>query len=226
MKSDKIFDENVVLKPWGNEYVILRNKKLCITQLRITPKSSTSLHCHVKKKTGFIVLEGKASIQLGLYKSTSEILTAPSKIMIRPGLFHKITSVGKKDLIAIEIEAPSDKYDLIRFEDKYGRSKKNYETKNLLNKKKFIYKIDKINTNRDKTYKYSESTLKVKVFKNFKNLKNYSDKTIYALIRGKIINNLNKSVLPIGDIVRRGTLLKLSKKFKIKNNTTFLVVTK
>ena len=95
MKSDKIFDENVVLKPWGNEYVILRNKKLCITQLRITPKVLLSLHCHVKK-TGFIVLEGKASIQLGLYKSTSEILTAPSKIMIRPVCFIKLRLLVKR----------------------------------------------------------------------------------------------------------------------------------
>ena len=69
MSNEKIYDKNIVIKPWGFEYVIYRNKDLCVTYLNIKPNSKTSLHSHIKKKTGFLVLEGMAHIQLGLYKT-------------------------------------------------------------------------------------------------------------------------------------------------------------
>ena len=48
------YDNKVVLKPWGNEYVIYRNSnKLSVTFLNINYKKSTSLHCHPKKKNWF-----------------------------------------------------------------------------------------------------------------------------------------------------------------------------
>ena len=62
------FKNKVVQKPWGNEYVVYSNKNISITLLNIKRNNSTSLHCHSKKKTGFIILEGEANIQLGLYK--------------------------------------------------------------------------------------------------------------------------------------------------------------
>ena len=53
---DKVFDRNIVKKPWGYEYVIYRNKnKLALTFLDIKHNKQTSLHCHPKKKTGFIM---------------------------------------------------------------------------------------------------------------------------------------------------------------------------
>ena len=51
------FDNRVILKPWGEEYNIFRNKKkIAITYLRIKKGLSTSLHCHPSKKTGFFHL--------------------------------------------------------------------------------------------------------------------------------------------------------------------------
>ena len=43
-----------MIKPWGEEYNIFRNKKkIAITYLKIEKGFSTSLHCHPVKKTGF-----------------------------------------------------------------------------------------------------------------------------------------------------------------------------
>ena len=52
--SHKFYDNNKILKPWGEEHVIFRNgENLCITLLKIKKNFSTSLHCHPKKKNWF-----------------------------------------------------------------------------------------------------------------------------------------------------------------------------
>ncbi len=52
MKTSEVYyDNKVISKPWGYEYVIHRVKKnLSVTYLNINPGKSTSLHCHTKKK--------------------------------------------------------------------------------------------------------------------------------------------------------------------------------
>ena len=38
------------------------------TFLKINSGHKTSLHCHPQKKPGFIILSGKAQVQIGIYK--------------------------------------------------------------------------------------------------------------------------------------------------------------
>lgn len=48
------YDNRVVIKPWGEEYNIFRNKKkIAITYLKIKKNYTTSLHCHPKKRLVF-----------------------------------------------------------------------------------------------------------------------------------------------------------------------------
>ena len=127
---DKFYDKKVVKKPWGYEYVVYRKgKDLSVTLLKINYKKKTSLHCHPNKKSGFILIGGKAEFQLGLWKKRSEVHSSPSKRMIARGLFHQIKSISKDGLLALEFETPSDKKDLVRFKDSYGRQDKPYEGK-------------------------------------------------------------------------------------------------
>lgn len=225
MSNEKIYDKNVVKKPWGFEYVIYRNKDLCITYLNINKQKKTSLHNHIKKKTGFLVLSGVAHIQLGLYKSQIKKYISPNKVMIRPGLFHQIFNKSKsKDLIALEFESPTGKQDLIRFEDIYGRSKKKYEGSSSFKdiKKPLVLK----SLNKFKSQKFKVGSIKVN-FKSSKKLKlSNNQSTIYSLIDGKIVNNFNKSVLPLGDLIKTGTIKKLLNKFKIKSQIKYIEVFK
>ena len=43
-------------------------KKLEILFLQIDYNKRTSLHCHPKKKTAFVVLKGRVKVQYGIYK--------------------------------------------------------------------------------------------------------------------------------------------------------------
>ena len=226
MLKDKIYDRKIVKKPWGYEYVALRNKdKLAITFLNINYKKKTSLHCHPSKKTGFILLKGKAQIQLGLWKKTSSNYNSPSKLMIRTGLFHSIKSISKGGVKALEFETPVKKNDLVRYEDSYGRKLKSYEGKKFiksLNKEDKIFKNPKIGT--EQKYKIGKVNILLKVYKSFNNIVNQKNSTIFAVVDGKVVDKNNRNILTAGDIIKTGTFKKLSKYFKIKNKIILLSV--
>lgn len=224
-KNKKFFDNKIVIKPWGYEYVVYRNKNnLSVTYLNIKPNKQTSLHCHHKKKTGFIIVSGEAKIQLGLYERSSITYKAPSKLMIRTGLFHRIKNVGKDKLQAFEFENPSDKFDLIRFQDDYGRTQKHYETKHSKStKKKFSFF-----SSSDKKFNFKSCDVLIKNYSSLKDLINKSEaSTIHTLLKGNIVNNLNSPVVPLGDIIKNGTLKKMMEEFKVKKEIrVFSVKTK
>ena len=175
MKRNKpsSYDHKIVSKPWGNEYLIFRNSnKLSVTFLNIDYKKSTSLHCHPQKKTGFIVLSGSALIQLGLWKGNAEKYYAPSKLMIRSGLFHSIKAISKKGLCAIEIETPVNKNDLVRFKDAFGREQKPYEGKEFTKKtsKNNVF-FKKTTKNISQKYSFDNKVeLSLEIHKNFKQI--------------------------------------------------------
>ena len=145
----KNYDNSVVIKPWGKEYNIFRVKrKFAVTYLKINKGNSTSLHCHPKKKTGFLILSGGAYVQLGIYKRNTFYYKPMSILVLRPGLFHRITAPKNNNLFALEIETPYIKSDLIRFKDEYGRKNKGYESlKNSekLKNKNIIFSLPKAN---------------------------------------------------------------------------------
>ena len=226
--KSSFYDSRVVYKPWGYEYTIYRNlNHLSITLLKINHNKSTSLHCHPNKKTGFILISGKALIQLGLWKNTAEYYSAPSKLMIRTGLFHSTKAVSKNGVFALEFESPVDKNDLVRFKDNYGRETRPYEGKKFTKKiqSNFIT-FKKPQLNKNQTYKMGKVKISLEVHKNFKKLVNNKNSVIFAILDGKIIDKRGKNVLSYGDIIKTGTLKKLSEVFTIKKYLTVLSVSK
>lgn len=223
---NKNYDKKKIIKPWGFEYTIFRNSdKLAITYVNILPNKQTSLHCHPLKKTGFIILSGTAKVQIGLYKSNTKIYKPSSILVLRAGLFHSIKCISKKPLIAFEFETPVNKTDLIRFEDRYGRESKNYES----------YKNAKIDNSlifftkpkKNKLNKFQINNLKI-LIQNHKNYKKIlkNNNSISAILDGKIINKKGKQVIGYGEIVKTRTLIKLSTQFKIDKNVLLMNVSK
>ena len=222
----KFYDQRTVYKPWGYEYTIYRNlNHLSVTLLKINYNQETSLHCHPKKKTGFIIVDGRALIQLGLWKSSAEYYKAPSKLMIRTGLFHSIKSVSKKGVFALEFETPVNKNDLVRFKDSYGRAFKPYEGKKFTKKigQKFI-KFKKPKFGKNQIYKIGSVSISLEVHRDFKNLINKKMSTIFAILDGGVTDKYGRNILSYGDIIRTGTLNKLSEIFIIKKHLTVLRV--
>ena len=218
---DSYYDNKVVLKPWGYEYPLLRIKnKVLIKFLNIKYKKQTSLHSHPTKKTGFIILSGKAMVQYGIYKNNNKTYKSLSRLVMRPGLFHSIKAVSKKGLQALELESPVNKDDLIRLSDKYGRASKPYEGKNFLSTSlKFKYKLNLKKKNQ--SFKIGKSLVKIEKKNNFKDIKK-KDTSTSAILKGEIIDNRGKSVIKYGEIVKTTTLKILSNLFKTK--IPFLII--
>lgn len=226
MLKESFYDKKIVKKPWGYEYVCYRDKKkIALTFLNIDYKKKTSLHCHPRKKTGFILLEGKAKIQLGLWESTSKIYKPPSKLMIRTGLFHSIQSLCKTGVKAIEFETPVLKNDLVRYQDIYGRRAKPYEGKRFtgsLGRGDIIF--NRPNIKKPQTFSFGKVKLSLEVHKNFKKILKNKMSTIFGVLGGRIVDKQGRNILSEGDIIKLGTLKKLSKYFKIKKNLILIVV--
>jgi len=68
--------------------------------------------------------------------------------------------------------------------------------------------------------------LSMETHKNFKLINKEKMQTIFAVIGGKVVDEFNRSVLSYGDIIKTGTLKKLSEVFKIKKNLTLIKVKK
>lgn len=221
--KEEYYDFKVVNKPWGYEYVAYRNKKiLSLAYLKINYKNKTSLHCHPNKKTGFILLKGKAKIQLGFDKSI--ICAAPEKIMIRSGLFHSIEAISKTGIIALEFETPVIKNDLVRYYDKYGRQKKPYEGKSFFINKEDIIKFKTPKVGKKIYYLIGKSKVLIETFKDIKKVLKKNPKYIIAILKGSLVNEKKQKVLSEGDIVRVPTIEKLSKKFRIRTSITTMTV--
>jgi mannose-6-phosphate isomerase-like protein (cupin superfamily) len=113
-----------VRKPWGFEYPLFESDSVGLWALFLDAGQSTSLHCHPRKKTGLVVLEGEVEVAFFNERLT---LNSGGRVMIRPGLFHGSKATSARGAIMLEIENPRDKNDLVRFEDKYGREDLPYE---------------------------------------------------------------------------------------------------
>lgn len=226
--KSSFYDNKIVFKPWGYEYVVYRNANhLSVTLLNINYNKTTSLHCHPLKKSGFILLGGEALFQLGLRKKNTELHSSPSKRMIARGLFHSIKSISKNGLLALEFETPVNKNDLVRFKDSYGREKKSYEGKKFTKaiESKFIkFKSPKLG--KKQIYKIGKSNVALEVHKNFVKLLKNKNTTIFAILDGSISDNKGRNVLSYGDITKTDDLRILSKIFKIKKKLSVVKVYK
>ena len=115
------YENSVVKKPWGYEYLAYENDECALWFLHINHDQRTSMHCHPNKTTGLVVLDGEAEVS---FLSDKNPLNPISKIMIRKGLFHSTRAVAPEGAAVFEIETPVDKYDLVRLRDSYGREGK------------------------------------------------------------------------------------------------------
>ena len=215
----------LVKKPWGCEHIAYQNDVCCVGLIKIDYNQETSLHCHPNKKTGLIVVEGEVQIELGFYDT--KILKAPSKIMIRPGLFHSTKCISKEGCIILEVENPVDKNDLIRFKDQYGREDKPYEGLEKMKKissSELIFN-EPLNENGDE-FKFKNVQVSIEKHIDIKKIIKEEPETIFAIVERGIVDKNKNYVLSVGDIVRKDTIKKLSESFNINEYIKFIKIKK
>src|SRR3989339_983698 len=129
-----LFDYNnvIVKKPWGYEYLVFKNDFVAIWMLQIIRKRKTSMHAHPNKKTGLVLLSGNATCS---HSEGIIGLNPMDGVVIEEGAFHSteacsphlIQPLSENGIWVMEIESPPIKTDLVRIKDEYGRSGTSYE---------------------------------------------------------------------------------------------------
>ena len=121
---DVDFRNCVVKKPWGYEYLAYINDNVAIWVLKIKKGFSTSMHCHINKKTSLLILYGEVN-----FSNLSEMyrLKAEDGVLIDKKIFHSTEAISDNGAIVMEVESPTDKTDLVRLRDRYNRTGKGYE---------------------------------------------------------------------------------------------------
>jgi mannose-6-phosphate isomerase-like protein (cupin superfamily) len=207
-----------VPKPWGREYLCWESEECAIWVLEIDKNKSTSFHCHTEKNTGLVVLEGEVNLKLINSEYNLKVL---EKINIFRGRFHQSTAIGERKAVMIEVEAPVNKKDLIRWEDSNGRKNSLYEVerKNFEKSEEIILLGNKKSYN--KTQIYKNLTLDIYNFEEYSiSTKKHS---LYILLDGAIVENQDKIVIP-GDTMSNEVLNKLLNRFTLTSDALLLCI--
>lgn len=218
------FKDIIVAKPWGEEYLVYENKLVALWLLYVKPNEGTSLHCHPLKTTGMILLSGEIELS---FLADKRILNAPSKAMIRRGLFHSTKALSKGGAYLFEIETPNDKLDLIRLDDNYGRKNQGYET-SINHREK---SNDALSISAPKNLDidiYNINNVKIEVFRvnlldNFTNCRNDD---IYIFLdggMGKYVDKRKHLVTVPGDVTYGRILSKIAKQMDFVAEETLVI---
>jgi mannose-6-phosphate isomerase-like protein (cupin superfamily) len=214
----------IVNKPWGYEYLAYENEHVGLWFLHIEKSQQTSLHCHPKKDTGLIVLDGTVDVS---FLNDINRLVAGRKIMIRKGLFHSTKALSEGGANIFEIETPKLKHDLVRLEDKYGRKAKPYEGKSSEEEKTrecIFFKDPK--KNEKNTYIFSNCKIFVESITDKDSFMKIEDHENIMFLNGGILTD-QKDILVAspGDVIAAHIVKRLLGTFdKVHPNTTIMII--
>lgn len=123
MKSDKRIESKIhrkVYRPWGYFNLIEEGNNWKVKEILVNPKSSISLQKHTKRSEHWIILKGKAIVEINGIKN---FLKENQSSYIPIGVKHRLSNDENIPLRIIEVQ--SGEYlgedDIIRYDDEYGR---------------------------------------------------------------------------------------------------------
>ena len=178
----------IIKKPWGHEYLAYENDDVGVWILCINPSQQTSTHCHPKKTTGLVVLDGSAEIS---FLADKRQLNALDKVMIRRGLFHSTKNISKDDIYILEIESPNDKNDLVRLNDLYGRSSKPYEGVNFeIPKTDECLRFESPTKDNPKLYTFKDCQILIEYIEDIHTINNKKDDDLIIFLSGGMVRNI------------------------------------
>jgi len=222
------YDINIVKKPWGYEYLAYKNDDVGLWFLYISPGESTSMHCHPKKSTGLVLLNGEAEIS---FLADKRPLKSLDKVMIRRGLFHSTKATSDKGAFIFEIETPVDKHDLVRLNDQYGRVSKPYEDVTFESaKNEDCLWIQEPALGECVTYSFSECVLKIETINDIDIINNKEDGELIMFLKGGMVRNIDgisHCVTIPGDVGLSNIIKQVSKQLDgVTPKTIIMTITK
>ena len=110
-----------VYRPWGAYDSIDQGDRFQVKRISVKPGGTLSLQMHHHRAEHWIVVSGTAKVTRG----DDEIILAENQSAYIPlGVVHRLENPGKIPLELIEVQSGNylGEDDIVRFEDKYGRT--------------------------------------------------------------------------------------------------------
>lgn len=197
------YRDKVVIKPWGHEFLMFENDCSAVWFLYIKSGHSTSMHCHPKKKTSLILLNGRA---MSNTFRNRRFIKAGDALIMEKGVFHSTKALSSHGICILEIETPPDKTDLLRLEDRYGRERSGYEGVSEMqttNLEKYDY-FSFVEPERFERHSFSKDKFSIsfEVFADDDEFKKHfksRDNELYTSLRGTVLDRNGAAVLDTGD---------------------------
>lgn len=110
-----------VHRPWGTYTTLEEGERFKIKRIVVKPGASLSLQMHHHRSEHWIVVSGVALVVNG---DSELILNSNESTFIPSGHKHRLANPGVIDLVLIEVQSGDylGEDDIVRFDDRYGRS--------------------------------------------------------------------------------------------------------
>jgi mannose-6-phosphate isomerase len=108
-------------RPWGYYLVLLEEPGYKVKQIVVTPGRRLSLQRHQRRAEHWHVVLGEAEVT----RDEEIVRLLPGESIDIPlGALHRVESVGKENLVVIEVQMGEylGEDDIERFKDDYGRA--------------------------------------------------------------------------------------------------------
>jgi len=124
LKADKRSEFKVhreVYRPWGKYDAIDNGERYQVKRITVNPGEKLSSQMHHHRAEHWIVVSGTASVTNG---DKTFLVTENESTYIPIGIVHSLENPGKVPLEIIEVQSGAylGEDDIVRFEDRYGRS--------------------------------------------------------------------------------------------------------
>ncbi|MEI7446192.1 MAG: mannose-1-phosphate guanylyltransferase/mannose-6-phosphate isomerase [Burkholderiales bacterium] len=110
-----------VARPWGTYTVLQEGSRFKIKRIEVKPGQTLSLQMHHHRSEHWIVVSGTAKVSCD---DRTFLVAANESTYIPIGTRHRLENPGVMDLVMIEVQCGDylGEDDIVRFEDKYGRT--------------------------------------------------------------------------------------------------------
>ena len=110
-----------VFRPWGNYSVIKKNIKWQVKLITVNPNGELSLQKHNHRAEHWIIVKGRAKVEID---KEIKFLNENQSCYVPLGSKHRLSNPYEEVLMLIEVQSGDylEEDDIVRFDDRYGRS--------------------------------------------------------------------------------------------------------
>lgn len=118
--DERAYLHETVYKPWGSYTTLEKSDTHKIKNITVMPGKKLSLQLHYHRNEHWAVVKGIALVQVD---NNEFLLRKGESTFIKEGIRHRLSNPGRIPLEIIEVQLGDivDEYDIIRFDDAYGR---------------------------------------------------------------------------------------------------------